>query len=187
MLYFTTPVSQADKNISVRCTDSRFTSMCTADMTLADIQQTDTSQSADTLAANFKDMTNSFSTKLQTLQRLSLDMDAFPDIDPRTIHDQFASNDKYETIMLSKINTFQEALKSGQCMTQPTGDSIFFLIKIRCTEGTVVTGIFDTGSSEFISLKSALESNKFMSQHVGSKQCQVVGGGISTESAYKIL
>ena len=81
-------------------------------------------------------MTHGFSTELQTLQKVSLDI--FPDIDPRPIHDQFSSNAQYSTIMMSKISTFQDALKSGKCMTQASGDSVFFLIKIRC-EDTVLT------------------------------------------------
>ena len=94
----------ADKNISIRCNDPRFTSMCTSSNTKNTNNTTNTNTGhnitpvSDTLLAQFNHMTNDFSTQLQSLQQVNLD--EFPDIDVRPIKDQFAANANFSTIIV---------------------------------------------------------------------------------------
>ena len=90
------------------------------------------------------------------------------------------------TTALSRAS-FQTTIQSGRVMNQSEGESLFFMIHMPVND-CMLLGIFDTGSSDFITLKSCLqEPAQFLNISLGEKRVQVVGGAHSLQQAHIIL
>ena len=115
----------------------------------------------------------------------------FNEIDMRPEAEQFTqlpmgSDGHHPRLMtVSQSRDFHSTIKTGRVMTQSEGQSLFFMIQMLINDCTLL-GIFDTGSSDMITLKSCLNDPAvFLNVSLGEKRVQVVGGGCSLQQAHK--
>ena len=106
------------------------------------------------------------------------DIGKFNDIDMRSDAEQFALNDtegNHTRLMsVSQSLDFHSTIQTGRVMTQAEGQSLFFMIKMVINHHTLL-GIFDTGSSDMITLTSCMEEPAvFLNVSLGEKCVQVV-------------
>ena len=97
-------------------------------------------------------------------RNLSKEQPQFSENDMRSEAEQFklhlpkGSNGHHPRLMTTAVSraSFQTTIQSGRVMNQSEGESLFFMIRMLINR-QILLGIFDTGSSDFITLKSCLQ------------------------------
>ena len=99
----------------------------------------------------------------------------FSEIDMRSEAEQFkphlpkGSNGHHPRIMTTAVSkaSFQTTIQSGRVMNQSEGESLFCMIRMLINR-QMLLGTFDTGSSDYITLKSCLqELAQFLNVYLG--------------------